>query len=405
MRILFLAARLPTELLRGYEVRAFHQIRVLSEQHRITLAAYTSGRPATAATRQLQEFCENVSVVRLHPVDMAVALLRRGLGGGLPLQVAMYTLPSMRRRLQELMCQEFDVVHVQTARLAHVFELARRAAKAAEPRRHTPCLIDLIDSLHLNMQRRSAVDRGATRRAARFEASRVARYEPALCDRFDRVLVTSNVDFQTLGAQANVVVNPNGVVLNPTPCTGWVRQANRILFSGNLGYFPNVDAAIWFAHEVLPRVQREVPEARFAIAGARPGRVVRALARLGSQVEVVGYVPDLMGEISRASVAVAPLRAGSGQPLKVLEAMACGTPVVASPHAIAGVAAEHERHLLVAQDAEGFAAMVVRLLRDTRLAERLALAARQLVAERYSWETSVAQLASVYAEVCAGGSR
>jgi glycosyltransferase involved in cell wall biosynthesis len=168
------------------------------------------------------------------------------------------------------------------------------------------------------------------------------------------------------------------------------------VFTGNLGYFPNVDAVDWFVREVLPRVQRVHPEATFVAAGARPHRRVRALADTAGSVVIEGDVPDLGAVLMRAAVAVAPMRAGSGQPLKILEAMACGAPVVATPLAASGIAAEPERHLLIGADADAFAAQVVRILDRPALASELAVTAHSLVQERYPWERSVAALEAIY---------
>jgi glycosyltransferase involved in cell wall biosynthesis len=192
-------------------------------------------------------------------------------------------------------------------------------------------------------------------------------------------------------------VNSNAVDLRRFAPQADDRLRDAIVFSGNLGYFPNVDGVVWFAREVLPRIRAEVPSASLTIAGARPARAVRQLAALGPHVAVLGPVPDLAPHIARASVAVAPLRAGSGQSLKVLEAMACRTPTVATRRAVDGLAVEDGTHLLLADDVEEFARQVVRLLRDRALAERLAAAGRALVEARYDWEASVAALDAIYA--------
>jgi glycosyltransferase involved in cell wall biosynthesis len=175
-----------------------------------------------------------------------------------------------------------------------------------------------------------------------------------------------------------------------------VRANADVVFTGNLGYFANADAAAWFAREAFPAVRAARPSARLLIAGARPSRSVRALARLPG-VTVLGPVEDMAAVLRSARVAVAPLQSGSGQQSKILEAMACGTPVVASPLALAGIAAQHGRDLRVGADADGTAAAVLELLEDDELAARLARAGRRLVDELYTWERSAALLEAAYA--------
>jgi len=145
-------------------------------------------------------------------------------------------------------------------------------------------------------------------------------------------------------------------------------------------------------------VRRARPDATFIAAGTRPHRRVRALGDAQSIV-VQEDVPDVGAVLARATVAVAPMHAGSGQPLKILEAMACGTPVVATPIAASGLDAEPGRHLLVGTDAESFAAQVLRVLDEPGLARSLAEEARRLMEERYTWERSVATLESIYAAI------
>jgi polysaccharide biosynthesis protein PslH len=167
-----------------------------------------------------------------------------------------------------------------------------------------------------------------------------------------------------------------------------------LAFAGNLGYFPNVDAAVVLAREVLPMVRREMPQAELVIAGARPARAVRRLR--GPGVRVVSEPSDLGAVVADAAVAVVPVRAGSGIQNKVLEAMAVGTPVVTTARAAAAIGAEHEVHLLVAEGAVETAAATVRLLRDPELGERLRRAARDHVSERFTWERAAATVEQVW---------
>jgi glycosyltransferase involved in cell wall biosynthesis len=204
------------------------------------------------------------------------------------------------------------------------------------------------------------------------------------------------VDRDALGAPPNVAVVPNGVDTARFPFGRGPREPGRVVFTGNLGYFANADAVVWFAERVLPLLRRSLPAVRFEVVGARPPRALRRLARAGA-FTLVGPVDDVGERLRSAQAAVAPLQAGSGQSNKTLEALASGTPAVVSPLAAAGLEARDGEHLLVAASAEDFAAALARVLGDEALAERLALAGRALVESAYTWERSVERLEAAYA--------
>jgi sugar transferase (PEP-CTERM/EpsH1 system associated) len=387
VRILFVAARFPSPARQGFQVRAHHQLRLLAPRHRITLVAFAPVEPSRAAHADLARHCEEIVTVPLGRTEMLTALAR-GVLSDRPLQTALYETPAMRNALEGLLAERrHDVVHVQLARMARHVEGTT-----------LPVVVDLIDALSLNMERRAARDVGPARFAAALEAKRLRRYEQWLCRTFAHATVVSRVDRDAIGDFANLTINPNGVELERFPFRATERQGARIAFTGNLGYFPNVDAVEWFAKEVLPRVRRARPDATFIAAGTRPHRRVRSLAD-GGAIIVQEDVPDVGTVLAGATVAVAPMHAGSGQPLKILEAMACGTPVVATSIAASGLDAEPGRHLLVGDDAESFAAAVVRVLAEPDLARSLAEEARRLMEARYTWEQSVATLESIYSTI------
>ena len=389
MRILFLAPRFPWPPLLGYQVRAYHQLRLLSARHEITLVCFTTEPPPEADRDAIAKFCHDVVMVPHTTAGMAAGLLR-GVARARPVQAAVYETPAMRRACRELLAQRrHDLAHVQLLRMAPLLDHASEL----------PRVLELVDALSLNMERRYRLDRGPARWAAGLEAFRLHRYERRLVGSWDHCTVVSESDRRAIGDWPNLSVNASGVDLEAFPFTPGSRASDEILFTGNLGYFPNVDAVSWFAREALPRVQREVPGAHLSVVGARPAPAVRLLA--GDGISVSGFVPDLKPYLTRSRVAVAPMRAGSGQLFKVLEAMACGTPVVATSLAASGIEAEAERHLLVADTPEHFAAQVSRVLQDDRLAARLSDEGRRLVEQKYSWDHSVSGLESVHQAVLA----
>jgi len=146
---------------------------------------------------------------------------------------------------------------------------------------------------------------------------------------------------------------------------------------------------VWLGRDILPLIRKARSDVELRLVGARPASAVRALAS-GERVSLAAGVAAMAPELAAATVAVIPLRAGSGLQNKVLEAMAVGTPVVATPQAVGGLDVHPGEHLLVAEDADGLAAATVALLRDPDRARGLARAARMLVEQRYRWEDSAA---------------
>jgi sugar transferase (PEP-CTERM/EpsH1 system associated) len=385
MRVLFVTSRCPYPPIQGDRARAYHQLRILAQHHRITLVTPVAGSRDRQSLQAVSSYCERIEAV---PVSRWRGVLRltRAPFVDMPSQTLFYFDPRSRRGVKQLLQERsYDLLHVQLARMAPI----------ADGLGSIPKVLDLIDALSLNWQRRARQERIPLGWMANVEAARLQRYERTLVDKFDRLIVSSAVDREAIGAYENLHVVPNGVDVDHFSFVENGRDPHTIIFTGRMAYFPNAGAAIWFARQVLPLIRRQVPGVRFWIAGAEPPRRVQQLKRLPG-VKVTGYVPDLHKLLARAAVAVAPMQAGSGIQNKVLEAMSSGTPLVVTPDALAGIQAQDGEHLLVAQDSQVFAAQVIRLLTDSSLARRLARSARCLVEETYRWEGSVAMLEQIY---------
>jgi sugar transferase (PEP-CTERM/EpsH1 system associated) len=157
-----------------------------------------------------------------------------------------------------------------------------------------------------------------------------------------------------------------------------------MVFTGTMDYWPNVDAAIWFANEILPLIRQRHPTACFYVVGANPAAEVTALKALDGVV-VTGRVDDVRPYIAHADVAVAPVRIARGIQNKVLEAMAMARPVVTTPKALEGIDAVPGRELLLGGDAQSFADAVLSVL-DGSAMSSLGAAARTMVLRAHDWE-------------------
>jgi sugar transferase (PEP-CTERM/EpsH1 system associated) len=392
VRILFLTSRFPYPPLRGDQVRAYHQIRVLARRHAVTLLALTGRALAPGARAHMESLCERVIVEPLTVWRAARGLARLLAGDPRPVQTLLYIAAGQGPVADLVATERFDVIHAQLVRMAGLLP----------PRVGAPLVVDLVDCLSASYGRRRAAA-GRWSPALTFEASRLGRYEQALLRNGPCCLVVSEAERQALApGGAHAVVNPNGVDLGAFPFMPGQGAPGRLVFVGNLGYPPNAEGISWFVNEVLPRVQQKRPGSELVIVGPRAPRAVRRLGRRHG-VRLAGTVPHVGATLADAGIAVAPLRSGGGIQNKVLEAMAAGTPVVATSQATSGVAVRAGEHCLVADTAAEFARAVEALLDSPELRLRLATAARALVTDRYSWERSVGELEGVYRSVIGDG--
>jgi sugar transferase (PEP-CTERM/EpsH1 system associated) len=363
--------------------------------HDVDLACFVEDESQDRELRQeLGGLCRHIETVQL-PAWRSYLQTAAGLAGRFPMQVNYYRSREMARRVQAMAERHRpDVVYTHLLRMA-------------EYTRRLPCpkVINLVVSQALNYGRMVAHVRDPARKLFySLERARVRAYESSLCPDYDRVIVCGRADVEALEETApvpNAFVNPHGQDVPPEQA---LRSAQRepglIVISGVMSTFTNVDAATWFAERVFPRVERAVPHARFAIVGRSPQRAVRALAR-PPQVEVTGEVPDVYEWLLRAQVAVAPLRIAAGMQNKLIQAMACALPVVATSVANEGIGAKPGEHLLVRDDADAFADAVIGLLRDAGLRERLGTAARRHVESHWTWEALFERLEKLMGEVAA----
>jgi len=182
---------------------------------------------------------------------------------------------------------------------------------------------------------------------------------------------------------------------------GRARARARVVFLGSMDYGPNVEAVLRFAREVLPRIRAVRPETVLSIVGGDPLPEVRALA--SEAIEVTGRVPAVQPHLEGASALVVPLRIGGGTRLKIVEALALGTPVVSTVIGAQGLGLEHEKHLLLADDAADFAAATLRVLDDPQGAGRMGERGRAYVHEHFRWEVLGRELVDYWERVAFSG--
>jgi glycosyltransferase involved in cell wall biosynthesis len=387
MRVLFVSPYIPSPV----RVRPYQWIRALARHgHRVRLVALQPPEDQWVTAPPAADCCEQVTVFplsRTRTLWNAAAAVSRDI----PLQAA-YSLHPAAERYIASEARQCDVVHVE-----HL-----RGSLLAGRVQDTPCVIDAVDSItSLFEQAARQAPFWRQRLMARLDLGRTRRFEAGLSMRFERTLVSSPRDatvFTTLAhgqAARRVVALPNGVDLDyfhPLPSSP---EPETVLFSGKISYHANEAAVLELAHRIMPLVWRERPNAQLVIAGKDPSQAVSRLSG-DPRITVTGFVEDLRPFFWSATVVVAPLIYGTGIQNKVLEAMACGVPVVASSAACAGIGAPPGRALLVGSGAQEIASHVVALFRAPARRAELAVAGRRYVQMQHDWHQLGRRLIDVY---------
>ena len=382
----------------GGAVRLYNLVRRLGERSRLHLLIFSQQGEDAAQRAALEPFCARVDFHRWRPQ------LRPDRLGLQPPSAQLFASDIAASKIRDLVLgHRIDLVQLEYT------ELGQHAAAVPDG---VPVILTEHDIAFRSFARRQRLgfrQRFPESRAygtSRHDLRRLMRHELA-CDRAaSQVHAMSQDDARFLarhlpdGARRIRVV-PNGVDCNAYAPPGGLAPRRDVLYVGNFQNLPNVDALDYFVADVWPLLRLRRPGARLSVVGANPPERVTALdGRDG--ITVVGEVDDLRPAYHGHRVMVAPIRAGSGTRLKILEAFAAGIPVVSTTLGAEGIEAEPGRHLLIADSAVDFAAAVEQVLADDRLADRLAAEAVGLARERYDWGLVADRLLACWRELLAG---
>ena len=394
MRILFVTPYVPSRI----RVRPYHFIKALSALHEVSLVALVCDEYERELAREMEEFCVSVDLVSL-PKREAYTNCLRALPTLTPLRVAYYQSSAFSQRILEIVrVRSIDVVHGELIKTAPTLS----AVLAQE---QVPVVYDSVDciSSYLSQQWQSASN--PLKKAFIYtEFKKMQRYEPRTLARFAATVITSPYDreyLMRLGEQPeHITVVPNGVDTEYFTPPNSPRERDSLVFCAKMDYYPNAQAMLNFCQEVLPRIWEVRPQTRLTIVGNKPPLAVQNLAS-DARITVTGYVPDIRPYLSSASVALAPLLVAAGMQNKVLEALAMGTPLVATPGSCRALRVQHGTHLLIAEGARSVAHSILQILDDAKLAESLSQTGRAFVEQYYSWDASSAILSNVYHQAIA----
>lgn len=385
MKILFVSLFLPQE--KAYHAGGryvFELLRRLSSSHEIHLATrMEEGEDLGLA--DLAPYCR-----KIHPFTYPLIAKRDAVGAARLIANYLAFSRFANRLVQE---GDYDLVQVEWVETAILMSRGK-----------TPMVLDAHDVITKPAERAFQRSRGPGRLFAWAKFRLVRAVEKMIMSRFDRIFTLSEFDRRYLeglapGLPVATIPIPAGMDLKPTT---YPRVKHRLLFLASYKYRPtNVEAALWFHGQVLPLVRREFPDAEFVIAGFGPPESLTSLAESDPGTKVTGFVDDTDRLYKSAAVFVAPILTGGGIIVKVLDALAAGTPVVTTSFGNEGIEARPGEDLMVADSAVAFADAVIDLLRDEAKASQLAENGRNFVTSRFSLDAILRQLENAYADITA----
>lgn len=386
MKIFVLLSRIPWPLEKGDKLRAFHQIRCLSQHHEVYLCALNTspGVDQQKAFRALQPYCKSITFFRLRP-HVIVWNILKSIFTGKPIQVGYFYSSSAHHRVLRLIeTHKPDLLYGQLVRVAEYLK--------AVP---LPKAIDYQDVFSKGMERRAEVAQWPFALIYKLEYLRLKRYERMVFESFDLKTIISKPDrdFIPHPGNSNILVVPNGVdqdYFSPSD----TQKKFDLVFTGNMAYPPNVNAAEFLANEIMHIIWKKRPQTSLLIAGATPDRRVKALQN--NNIHVSGWLDDIRDAYRGASVFIAPMRIGTGLQNKLLEAMSMGLPCITTTLAQLALGGNPGKDLLVADHPDDLAHAVIKLLDNPGFANAMALAGRNFVRQHYHWDSATEGLSKAF---------
>ena len=401
MRVLYFAPRIAWPIISGAHLRDFYFAKYLAGKAELTYVGLVTEDAEKQAELLRGQLGPGVKVIALQrEAAYRRSNILRGLLGPTPLNVLNFTsvrvLAEVERIFRE---QSFDTVQVESM---HLIAYARRIRQLAP---QTRLILDWHNIESEILARYAENDSNPLRRVYAQRTSTLSRgVENELLRLCDAHTVCSEREREAL--QGRVSGTRIEVVGNGVDCdffaTNSAADGERrdVLFMGRMDYHANVDAALFFVDKVWPLIQTRRPELRLVIVGAQPAKPILALREQG--IVVTGTVDDVRPYYHSALTSVVPLRVGGGTRLKVLEAMAAGTPVISTTLGAEGLAVSPGKDILIADAPEAMADAVVSLRAGTPQWHEIAASGRRLVRAKYDWSVVGGVLWRLHTQLVSG---
>ena len=375
MKIFVLLPRIPWPLEKGDKLRAYNQIKQLAKNNEIILCALNDDKKVDkqAAFQAMQPYCTSINFIDLPKIGILFNVFRSYLLG-LPIQCGYFYSSRAKHKVHELIRHHKpDMLFGQLLRVAPYLHKV-----------NIPKTIDYQDVFSMGMKRRAEIAGVVTKPFFEMEYNRLRRYERRVFDEFDVKTIISEPDRANIDHpdRNKILIVPNGVDHE------YYKPQQReklydIVFTGNMGYAPNVNAVEFLAYEIMPKVWEKLPDAKLYIAGAQPDLRVKKVTC--DNIIVSGWIDDMRDAYAQSSIFIAPMRIGTGLQNKLLEAMSMKIPCITTALANGSLHAVNGKEILVDNSSSELAADIVFLLKRPDKAAEIAEEGYNFVNRVYDW--------------------
>ena len=392
MRLLVVSEWFPYPPIAGAKIRAYNLIRQLARLAEIDLVSQVrtlTPEQLAAGKAHLGQFCRTVEAIPVVPYQYSIGKALRTLVDPVP-PVVRY----MRNRsLEQAVAAKWD--HNYDAAVATISGYPSATVRSLVALGVRPLV---ADSLELGVFRPKSEE--LSMRSVRSTVTwwRMRRFTRRILRDVDVATVTSDAERELfsdlLHDPDQCVVMPSVLDMRDYDGQFGARDYSALLYAGSFGYIANYEAMQWFTKEVFGRIAGH-ENLRVRVTGNTAGRDLTMLRKACPQIEFTGFVDDIRPYFAESGICIVPILSGGSTRLKILEAMAFGTPVVSTGTGAEGLDVKHEENILLADTPADFARQIERLTGDRELWRQLSIAGRKLIEERYSVDRMYNQLAEL----------
>ena len=375
MKVLVLLSRIPWPLEKGDKLRAYHHIKIISQEHEVVLVCLTDSTPHPEAIEKLSPFCEEIHFIKLSKLGI-IWNLATSIFNDKPFQVNYFYQKSAQNKVNRI---------VEKHMPRHLFVQLVRTAEYVKKYHVISSTFDYMDAFSMGAERRIAKAFPGIKTLLTIESNRLKKYENYVFNHFTNKTIISKTDRDLIEHpdKNEITLLPNGVDFETFKKNSNTEKKYDLVFTGNMSYPPNVKAAHYLAEEIIPLLVESNPNIQLAIAGADPHPSVKKLT--SKNITVTGWMDQITEAYNSSKIFIAPMQIGTGMQNKILEAMAMEVPCITSSLAAKAIGATNDSNILIANNAEEYIKHITSLLDNSQLRDRISQEGLKFVLQNFDW--------------------